>query len=229
MDSIVSIMQQIAAREVEKIYTTELGVVTAIFAHESDGDKNNYQCSVNLKNRKKADGADFELRQVPLTTGHIGLVNIPNVGDLVVVAFINGDLNAPVIIGRLYNDEDLPPLSKKDEVVVENIESIKIKMKDGKTTLEIDKDGNIKIVAKGDITINDKQLKITSGDEVVINDGKKGAARKDDTVEVTIPSGTFITQVSGGITTPALGVPNPAPVKVQGKITSGSGKVKIGD
>ena len=225
MDSIVSVIQQIAAREVEKIYTTELGVVTAIFAHESDGDKNNYQCSVNLKNRKKADGADFELRQVPLTTGHIGLVNIPNVGDLVVVAFINGDLNAPVIIGRLYNDEDLPPLSKKDEVVVENIESIKIKMKDGKTTLEIDKDGNIKIVAKGDISINDKQLKITAGGEVVINDGKKGAARKDDTVEVTIPSGSFIIAVAGS----ATGTPNPAPVKVQGKITSGSGKVKIGD
>ena len=215
-------MQQVAAREVEKIYTTELGIVTAIFPHESDGDKNNYQCSVNLKNRKKADGSDFELRQVPVATGHIGVVNIPNVGDLVVVAFINGDINAPVIIGRLYNDEQLPPLSKKDELVVENIEAIKIKMKDGKTTLEIDKDGNLKITAKGDISINDKQVLIKSDGEVNLKEGKKGAARKDDTVEVTIPAGTFLTAAQAG-------VPNAAPIKVQGKITSASGKVKIGD
>lgn len=220
MESIVSIMQQVAAREVEKIYTTEIGIVTTIFPHESASDKNNYQCSVNLKNRKKADGSDFELRKVPVTTGHIGTVQIPNVGDLVVIAFINGDLNAPVIIGRLYNDEDVPPLSKKDEWVIEKVESIKIKMIGG-STLEIDKDGNIKIEAKKDITIK------TEGN-ITINDGKKGAARKDDTVEVTIPSGSFITQVSGGGGAPAVGVPNPAPVKVQGKITSASEKVKIG-
>ncbi len=216
MESIVSIMQQVAAREAEKIYTTEVGVVTAIFPHEGDGDKNNYQCSVNLKNRKKVDGADFELRKVPVTTHHIGMVNIPNVGDMVVIAFINGDLNAPVIIGRLYNDEDLPPLSKKDEWVIEKVESIKIKLIGG-STLEIDKDGNVKIEAKKDITIK------TDGN-VTINDGSNGAARKDDTVEVTIPSGSFIIAVAGS----ATGTPNPAPVKVQGKITSGSDKVKIG-
>jgi phage baseplate assembly protein gpV len=216
MDSIVSIMQQVAAREVEKIYTTEIGIVTAIFPHESESDKNNYQCSVNLKNRKKADGADFELRQVPITTGHIGTVQIPNVGDLVVIAFINGDLNAPVIIGRLYNDADMPPLSKKDEWVIEKVESIKIKMIGG-STLEIDKDGNVKIEAKKDITIK-------AEGNVTINDGANGAARKNDSVEVTIPPGSFIIAVAGM----AVGTPNPAPVKVQGTITSGSEKVKIG-
>ena len=209
-------MQKVAAREAEKIYTTEVGIVTAIFPHESDGDKNNYQCSVNLKNRKKADGSDFELRKVPVTTHHIGMVTIPNVGDMVVIAFINGDLNAPVIIGRLYNDEDLPPLSKKDEWVIEKVESIKLKMNGG-STLEIDKDGNIKIEAKKDITIK-------ADGNVTINEGSKGAARKDDMVEVTIPSGSFIVAVAGS----ATGTPNPAPVKVQGKITSGSDKVKIG-
>jgi len=208
MDSLVSIMQQVAAREAGKIYTTELGEITAVLPHASDSDKNNYQCSVKLKNRKAAGGSDFELRKVPVATGHIGLANIPNVGDLVLVQFIGGDLNAPVITGRLYNDADKPPVSDQNQVVLDRVESIKIIM-DGGTTIEIDKNGNVKIEAKGD---------------VVLNDGSKGAARKDDTVEVTIPPGSFITTVAGG-----TGTPNPNPVKVQGKITSSSGTVKIGD
>jgi Type VI secretion system/phage-baseplate injector OB domain len=211
--SIVGIMQQIAAREAEKIYTTELGEVTAIFPHSSDGDQNNYQCSVKLKNRKGADGSDFELRKVPVASGHIGLVNIPNVGDLVLIQFIGGDLNAPVITGRLYNDKDKPTVGDKEQINLDRVESIKIEMKGG-TTIEVDKDGNVKITAKGD---------------VIINEGSNGAARKDDSVEVTIPSGSFIISVAGGGGSPAVGTPNPGPVKVQGKITSASGTVKIGD
>jgi phage baseplate assembly protein gpV len=208
MNSIVAVMQEVAIREVEKIYTTELGVVTAIFPHAGDGDKDNYQCSVKLKNRRESGDSDFELRKVPVATGHIGLANIPNVDDLVLVQFIGGDINAPVITGRLYNDKDKPPVNDKNQVVLDRVESIKIIM-DGGTTIEIDKNGNIKIEAKGD---------------VVLNDGSQGAARKDDSVEVTIPPGSFITVVAGG-----TGTPNPNPVKVQGKITSASGTVKIGD
>ena len=212
MESIVSIFQQIAAREAEKIYTTELGEVTAIFPHASDGDKNNYQCSVKVKNRKAADGSDFELRKVPVATGHIGLANIPNMGDLVLIQFIGGDLNAPVITGRLYNDADKTPVSDKQQVVLERIESIKITMNDD-TNIEIDKDGNVKIKGKKD---------------VVLNKGSKGCARKDDPVEVTIPSGTFMIAVAGPPPS-TTGTPNPNPIKVQGKITAASNTVKIGD
>jgi hypothetical protein len=45
-------------------------------------------------------------------------------------------------------------------------------------------------------------------------------------VEVTIPPGSFVTAVAGAN---VVGTPNPNPVKVQGKITSASGSVKIGD
>lgn len=209
MNSIVTVMQKVAAREARKIYTNELGLVTSVFPHKSDSDKENYQCSVRLKNKKQADGADFELRQVPIATPHIGLTNIPNVGDLVVVGFVGGDINAPIILGRLYNDEDLPPKNDAGQLILENLESLKLTMKSG-AVIEIDADGNVSIEAAGD---------------VVINGGSKGAARQDDAVEVTIPAGTFITAVSG----PSVGTPNPAPVKVQGKITAASGTVKIGD
>jgi uncharacterized protein involved in type VI secretion and phage assembly len=30
---------------------------------------------------------------------------------------MNGDINAPVVVGRLYNDEDRPPLNRAEELV----------------------------------------------------------------------------------------------------------------
>ena len=215
-DSIVGFMKKVAEHEARRISTLELGVVTSVFPHASDSDKDNYQCSVKLKHRKQPDGSDFELRKVPVATSHIGLAHIPNVGDLVVLGFLNGEINAPLVLGRLYNDEDLPPKNDVGQMVLDGIETVSLTTKKG-TKIEIDADGNVIIEAKGDVTVK--------GGEVKINDGSKGAARQDDTVEVTIPSGSFIVAVAGA---GATGTPNPAPVKVQGKITSASGSVKIG-
>lgn len=202
-------MQKVAAREAEKLHTTELGVVTAVFPHASDSDQDNYAVSVQLKNRLDPNGTPLELRKVPVATQFIGWANIPKVGDLVVVQFVGGDLNAPLITGRLYHDAERPP-AKNDvgKAVLDGLETITITLKSG-TKIEIDADGNVNIEAKGD---------------VVINSGDKGAARKDDSVEVEIPAGSFIVAVAGQ----ATGTPNSAPVKVQGKITSASTKVKIG-
>jgi len=209
MDSILGIMQKVAAREAEKFHTTELGVVTAIFPHAADSDQDNYAVSVQLKNRPDPGGKSLELRKVPVATQYIGWANIPKVGDLVVVQFVGGDINAPIVTGRLYHDAERPP-AKNDvgKAMLEGLETITITLKSG-TTIAIDADGNVNIEAKG---------------EVVINKGDKGAARKDDQVEVEIPSGTFIVAVAGQ----ATGTPNMAPVKVLGKIISASTKVKIG-
>jgi hypothetical protein len=130
-----------------------------------------------------------------------------------VIGYLGGKLNAPIVLGRFYNDEDLPPENDVGQLILTQLESITITTNAG-TKIEVDADGNVNIESGGDVTINN---------------GSKGAARKDDAVEVTIPSGTFITTVSGGSGAPAVGLPNPAPVKVQGKITAASGTVKIGD
>lgn len=229
MDEVISVIQKVARKEASKIYTTFLGEVTAIFPHEAEGDNDNYQCSVKLKNKKQDDGSDFELRQVPISTGHIGLVNIPNIGDMVLVSFIDGNVHAPVIIGRLYNEQQRPPVNEVGQVVLENTDSICIATKAG-AMIEIDKDGNIKIESAGKLSINkESQGEIEVFGDIVLNEGTNGAARLDDEVEVEIPAGTFIESVSGGSMAPAIGMPNVAPVKVKGKITTSSETVKIGD
>ena len=66
MEGFVAVMKRVAENEVRRIHTTELGIVTAVFPHTDEGDTDNYQCSVKLKNKKLPDGKDFELRQVPV-------------------------------------------------------------------------------------------------------------------------------------------------------------------
>lgn len=175
MDSIVGVMKKVAENEARKIYTTELGIVTAVFPHKSDSDKENYQCSIKLKNKKQPDGQDFELRQVPVTTPHLGLVNIPNVGDMVLVTFIGGNLNAPVIIGRLYNDPDQPPVNKEKEFLLQHSlkegGSLKIDT-EGAVTLTSKDEKNVVSVKDDNITIKNQQCTITlSGGNVAIDNG----------------------------------------------------------
>jgi hypothetical protein len=109
--SIVESIRKIAEAEIRKLHTNEIGKVTSVFPHSSDSDKDNYECNVKLRDK------EVELRKVPVLISHVGFANIPHVGDLVLISFINGDINSPVIIGRLYNDEDRPPLSKMEEIV----------------------------------------------------------------------------------------------------------------
>lgn len=111
MSSMVETLQAIVRQELARLRITELGVVEALYPHEAADDKDNYGCDVKLK------GSGLLLKRVPVATGHVGTAAVPNVGDLVLLAFDRGDVNQPLVIGRLYNDEDRPPLNRADEVI----------------------------------------------------------------------------------------------------------------
>jgi phage baseplate assembly protein gpV len=111
MSSVITTIQEIVRHELQAVRLTELGLVDAVYPHEGASDDDNYGCDVKLKN------SGLLLRRVPIATGHVGTAAIPNVGDLVLVAFERGDVNQPLVIGRLYNDVDRPPLNKPDEVI----------------------------------------------------------------------------------------------------------------
>jgi phage baseplate assembly protein gpV len=111
MSTIINTLQEIIRHELRNVRTTELGVVEDVFPHADANDGDNYGCDVRLKN------SDLLLKRVPVATGHIGTVAVPNVGDLVVVAFDKGDVNQPIVMNRLYNDDDRPPLNNPDEII----------------------------------------------------------------------------------------------------------------
>jgi uncharacterized protein involved in type VI secretion and phage assembly len=210
--SIVETIKGIAQEELKKFHMPQLGVVTSIFPHSSAGDKDNYECNVRLKN------ADVELRKVPIATQCIGLVGVPRVGDLVVLAFINGDINAPIVIGRLYNDEDRPPLNNAEEVVyippyakkpdvrriylefpggmIFRITDDEVDVNAGKTKVIIQRDGdviiesqaNINVKAEGDTTVKSKGNMTFSGSSIKI-ESEKDLNLKSGT-EMKVQSGT---------------------------------------
>jgi len=195
---IVEIIRKIVENEIRKLHIAEIGVVTSVFPHSSDSDKNNYECNVKLKYR------DLELRKVPVATQQIGLANIPHVGDLVLVNFINGSINAPVVVGRLYNDEDRPPLSKEEEIVYippysENSDLKRVRMefpggmvlsvKDdvatieaNKTTLTLERDGNVQIKSR-------KSVRISGGEIVFSANSIKMKGKKS--IELESEEGTM--------------------------------------
>ncbi len=105
-------IQQIIRQELSRLRTAEIGTVEAQFPHNSSSSQENNTCSVRLRN------SGILLKKVPVSTPRLGAASIPAVGDLVLVQFVDGDINAPVIIGCLYNDQDRPPENDSGQVVL---------------------------------------------------------------------------------------------------------------
>ena len=204
----IEVIKKIVEDEIKKLHIAEIGVVTSIFPHSSESDGDNYECNVRLKYR------DLELRRVPVATQHIGLAHIPNVGDLVLVTFLNGDVNAPVVIGRLYNDEDRPPVNKEEEIVYKppyskssNLRRIYLEfpggmilsmtddevfIKAGRTILKIDRNGDITIEssakvnvkANQDISLSANNISIESRGKLEIKSGATAKLEASGTLDI---------------------------------------------
>jgi hypothetical protein len=111
---LLELIRRLVREELAQQRPSRLGVVTAVFPHESEDDEANYEANVRLKHE------DLELRRVPMTVGCIGFAAPPRAGDLVLVHFVQGDLNLPLIIGRLYHADERVPLHLEDELLLEH-------------------------------------------------------------------------------------------------------------
>lgn len=107
----ITLIQAIIRDQLRSFKTAELGVVTAVYPHESGPDKNNYECDVRLRD------SGLELKRVAVCTQRVGAAAIPNPEDLVLVQFLHGDVHSALVVGRVYNDQDRPPEAKPREFV----------------------------------------------------------------------------------------------------------------
>ena len=212
-------IQSMIREELTRLHFAELGEVTDVFSHESDSDKNNYQATVTLRD------SGLVLPKVAVATQRIGAVAIPNAGDLVLVQFISGDMHRPVIIGRLYNDIDRPPVAKPHEWVYEcqdseegdvrrlaislpnnnqivvNDDEAVIEMGDAKITVE--NSGNVSIKVSGDIKLKaDGNIDLKAAGDLGLEAGaainmKAGTDLKAEGLTATLKAGTSA-KVEGG-------------------------------
>ncbi|WP_437983201.1 phage baseplate assembly protein V [Sorangium sp. So ce117] len=91
-------------------------------------------------------------------SGH-GFQSIPEVGDEVVVAFMEGDPKIPLIVGSVYSMKNKPPSEKVDERI--------FKSRKGHTVVVSDQAGEERI-----------ELKTASGQHVTIDEGSKAITIK---------------------------------------------------
>jgi len=118
-DSGYEMIRKVAEREVDRLHLLEYGKVESVNVHGSESDKIGYTCSVLLVGRTTDDGEMLKIENVPIITGFMGMIDLPNVDDLVLVGYINGDFELPVILGRLYSKEKLPPILEEGQYLME--------------------------------------------------------------------------------------------------------------
>lgn len=195
-NSLFETIRSIVQQEIKQLRLGELGVVQEQHAHESDSDQNNYSCTVALRD------SQIVLKKVPIATGRLGMAAIPDVGDLVLVQFLNGNINAPVIVGSFYNDEDRPPVSSSGQAVLQlpkggsEGDGINIKASsEDESALTINVAGSVIVSLKDD----DPAVEISVGDgSGVVTIDSDGTVCVSSATELNIKSDADMNIEAGG-------------------------------
>lgn len=109
MNDLYDTLQKLVRHELRGRRFAELGQVQKVYPT----DPGNYDADVVLH------ATDLVLRHVPVLTPRKGFASLPEVGDLVMLQFMGGDVNRPVIVGTLYNGDDRPPENTEGDWVLQ--------------------------------------------------------------------------------------------------------------
>jgi hypothetical protein len=130
-----------------------------------------YACTVKLRD------SELVLSRVPVATARMGLASLPAVNDLVLLQFIHGDINRPVIIGSLYNDEDSPPESADGEWICRlplgagDSDGIELHAKSAEPSLSVRIGGGLVLELKDDDPVISIDIGSGSAELTVASDG----------------------------------------------------------
>lgn len=186
MSDAAAAIRAIVRDELAALRLPDVAVVTSVFAHTGDDDGHNHECNVQLRE------GSLELRKVPIATPHVGMVSAPQVGDLVLLAYVGGDPNRAVVVGRLYSEKASPPkhaegewrvespLAGASSIAIDQDESVVVTA--GKTIVTIRKDGavevageaDLKIEVKGKVELKCTDCKIDASGNIDLGDGGAG-------------------------------------------------------
>jgi len=170
VSELLDTLRAIVRDELRRRREPELATVTQVFARTGDGDKSNHEVSLRLR------GSGVELPRVPVAVARLGLSALPQEGDLLLVNFVGGDLNAPVAVGCLYDEQAHPPVAQPHEVVYQppddgdsgvrrlhlelssgaalTLGDDKLEILLGDTSIVVNRDGDLVISAKGNLKLS---------------------------------------------------------------------------
>jgi uncharacterized protein involved in type VI secretion and phage assembly len=166
--SFVGLMTEVARRELATQRSLAFGVVTEVATNEGGSGDHHLDCGVRLH------GSGLVLQHVPVAVGRVGLSAMPRVGDLVVLGFVDGDVNGAVVLGVIHADGMPPPDAATDEVVYQvpdeggdarrlelrlpngnrlTVTDAAVEVVMGGTQLTVEGDGAVTVEAAADITL----------------------------------------------------------------------------
>ena len=191
-------VQRIVQEELGRVRTAELAVVQEQHPHAGDSDKDNYACTVQLRN------SGIVLKQVPVATARIGCASIPAVGELVLVQFVGGDINAPIVTGRLYNDEDRPPVNDDGQAIThlplgaEDADAVHVELHSGEKRELVFKLGSgIEVNVRDDDPV--AELKVDGG-KLTLQIDRDGALTLESQGKVQIKGSEVAVEAQGQLT-----------------------------
>jgi uncharacterized protein involved in type VI secretion and phage assembly len=110
---VVPVLRAVVRDELADVQPLALGSVTAVVTNGDGTGARNVEVNVQVH------GSALELQRVPVAASRIGISVAPREGDTAIVAFVGGDLNGPVVLGFLHDDQRHPPKAEPDEIVYE--------------------------------------------------------------------------------------------------------------
>jgi uncharacterized protein involved in type VI secretion and phage assembly len=172
------------------------GVVSAVVTNNQDPDKRGRVRVRFPWLGKKEEGETWWARvATPMAGAEQGLYFLPEVDQEVLVAFEQGDVRFPYVIGALWNANALPPLTNEDGEnnkrtitsragailrfddtdgkekieIVDASEKVSIVIDSEKSTITIEAEKDVSITAKdGPLTLKGKGVTIDSSDAVTV-------------------------------------------------------------
>lgn len=168
---------EVVGKPGEEIWTDEHGRIKVQFHWDRLGEKDeNSSCWVRVASHwaGKAWGA----------------VHLPRIGQEVVVEFLEGDPDRPLVIGSVYNDEHMPPYALPDEQTKSGLKSRSSKEGGGFNEISIDDakgSERVTIHAQKNMStrvLNDQSATVGNDRSVTAGNDQSTTVGRDDTVTV---------------------------------------------
>lgn len=175
---------------------------------------------------EEAEETDWCYVMTPMGGKECGMFFFPQVGDLVVLAYLEGDMHCPMVLGGFWNTEVTPPYPVKDG----KIEDYSIRTPKKIELLLHDEDKKQKVtltMPSGTVlTLDDEAQKVTlqdkGGDNALIMDLKGGEITLQAKTTLTLSAGQtkIVLSSQGDITQKGNGTVSTEGVNVKTKATS---------
>ncbi|MDR5781886.1 type VI secretion system tip protein TssI/VgrG [Caballeronia sp. LZ065] len=168
----------------QEIWTDQYGRVKLSFHWDRSGVKDqNSSCWVRVS--------------YPWAGGGYGGVNIPRIGSEVIVDFENGDPDRPIVVGRVYNAESMPPwplpanatqsgmLSRSMKGGVETANGIRMEDKQGGEELWVQAQKDMNTTVKNNETHKvaaDREKSVGGNETTTVTGTRTETVTKDETI-----------------------------------------------